>query len=42
MASQKTGCACINPVSRTGRQLVLEESAYTTTHTIAQVSTEAD
>lgn len=32
----------INPVSRTGRQLVLDESAYTTTHTIAQVSTEAD
>src|SRR5882672_7215305 len=23
----------INPVSRTGRQIVLEESAYTTTHT---------
>jgi flagellar assembly factor FliW len=32
----------INPVSRTGRQLVLDESAYTTTHTIAQVSTEAE
>ncbi len=32
----------INPESRTGRQLVLDESAYTTTHTIAQVSTEAD
>jgi len=32
----------INPESRTGRQLILDESAYTTTHTIAQVSTEAD
>jgi flagellar assembly factor FliW len=32
----------INPVTRKGRQLVLDESAYTTTHTIAQVSTEAD
>ena len=32
----------INPVSRQGRQLVLDESAYTTTHTIAQVSTEAE
>ena len=32
----------INPENRTGRQLVLDESAYTTTHTIAQVSTEAD
>ena len=32
----------ITPVSRTGRQLVLDESAYTTTHTIAQVSTEAE
>jgi hypothetical protein len=29
-------------VSRQGRQLVLDESAYTTTHTIAQVSTEAE
>jgi flagellar assembly factor FliW len=32
----------INPVSRTGRQLVLDESAYTTTHTIAQVTAEAE
>ena len=32
----------INPVSRQGRQLVLDETAYTTTHTIAQVSTEAE
>jgi flagellar assembly factor FliW len=32
----------INPVSRQGRQLVLDESAYTTTHAIAQVSSEAD
>jgi flagellar assembly factor FliW len=32
----------INPVTRKGLQLVLDESSYTTTHTIAQVSTEAD
>jgi flagellar assembly factor FliW len=32
----------INPVTREGRQLVLEETAYTTTHTIAQVSHEAE
>ena len=32
----------INPVTRKGRQLILDESSYTTTHTIAQVSTEAD
>jgi flagellar assembly factor FliW len=32
----------INPESRTGRPIVLDESAYTTTHTIAQVSPEAE
>src|SRR5579859_4495804 len=32
----------INPVTREGRQIVLDDSPYTTTHTIAQVSTEAE
>jgi flagellar assembly factor FliW len=36
------GPLAINPVTRVGRQLVLSESAYTTTHSIAQVSSEAD
>ena len=35
------GPLAINPVTRAGRQLVLNESAYTTT-TDCQVSTEAD
>jgi len=35
------GPLAINPVTREGRQLVLNETAYTTKHTVAQVSTEA-
>lgn len=36
------GPLAINPVTRIGRQLVLTETAYTTAHTIAQVSAEAE
>jgi flagellar assembly factor FliW len=36
------GPLAINPVTRVGRQLVLTESAYTTSHSIAQVSSQAD
>jgi flagellar assembly factor FliW len=36
------GPLAINPITRIGKQLVLSETAYTTTHSIAQVSTEAD
>ena len=32
----------INPVTRVGRQLVLNETAYSTKHTIAQVSAESN
>jgi flagellar assembly factor FliW len=36
------GPLAINPVTRIGKQLVLSESAYTTKHSIAQVSAEAE
>jgi flagellar assembly factor FliW len=36
------GPLAINPITRVGRQLVLTETAYTTNHEIAQVSTEAE
>jgi flagellar assembly factor FliW len=36
------GPLAINPVTRVGKQLVLTESSYSTTHTVAQVSSEAD
>jgi flagellar assembly factor FliW len=36
------GPLAINPVTRVGKQLVLTDSAYTTKHSIAQVSAEAD
>jgi flagellar assembly factor FliW len=36
------GPLAINPVTRFGKQLVLTESSYSTTHTVAQVSPEAE
>jgi flagellar assembly factor FliW len=36
------GPLAINPVTRFGKQLVLTETSYSTTHTVAQVSPEAE